>query len=219
MTAHLTLSLSDDCHQHLCDLASQSNQSNSEVIQKSLALYSMAVEADRNGKMVGVLDKDTLNIEYSFTGITKTESLLTTEHLSNINSDTEANQNIVIAPVEHGIQPVCDALNAINGVRTVWSCEGHPEYNMLPYVVFVTTQEVAFNISRSIRAASLSGKQLFYNWEMTANFREDGSLQYMIKPNDRRLNKKILFLSAWSQKKMDDELKNLAKTIESMSGK
>ena len=52
------------------------------------------------------------------------------------------------APIEPGILPVCKALNAIGGIQTVWSCEGHPWRLVLskPYVMFTAPQDFAFRL-------------------------------------------------------------------------
>lgn len=43
-----------------------------------------------------------------------------------------------MATIEPGIQPVVDALNAIPGVQTLWSCHGHPM--LVPRNPFVSFQ-------------------------------------------------------------------------------
>ena len=51
-------------------------------------------------------------------------------------------------PIEPGILPVCEVLNAIPGIQTLWSCEGHPERQSPPYVTFIAPQEIAFQVDQ-----------------------------------------------------------------------
>lgn len=118
-------------------------------------------------------------------------------------------------PIEPGIKPACDALNAMPDVHTLWSCEGHPEWKGVPYVTFIALQDTAFKISQLLGSAHESGR-LYYCWRITANFREDGSLQYMIRPHDRRLNDDSLHwwsLRLWNRRALKNELNGLAQSL------
>jgi hypothetical protein len=85
---------------------------------------------------------------------------------------------------ERGIRPVCDALNAVPGVRTLWSCEGHPIRESRPYVVFVAPKFFAWRVHRALVLASADGS-LKYPWWLNAHFRDNGRLQWCIEPNCR----------------------------------
>lgn len=118
----------------------------------------------------------------------------------------------ILASIEPGIQPVCDVLNSMDDVYTLWSCEGHADLPMLPYVVFIAPQPIAFKayllLSPSGGAASLK-----YNWSLYANFRNDGSLQYIIKLEDYRINNSSYrwwSSQHWKKSEMDVELVRLA---------
>lgn len=117
-------------------------------------------------------------------------------------------------PIEPGILPVCAALNAIPGVETLWSCEGHPYRPSSPYVTFVTSQETAFRIHRLLVCGRDDGR-LTYCWWLVANFRDDGSFQYTIKPNDYRLaaTSHCLLFPAWRRNTMNQELERLASLL------
>jgi len=115
--------------------------------------------------------------------------------------------------IENGIRPVCDALNSIAGVNTVWSCEGHPKIPLRPYVSFVSSQDFAFNV-HSLLGDGHSHGQLKYAWMLTANFCDNGILKFTIEPNDCRIvnarRLKLWFLPQWDKAEMDSELLKLA---------
>ena len=120
------------------------------------------------------------------------------------------------APIEPGILPVCEVLNAIPGIQTLWSCEGHPERQSPPYVTFIGSQETAFQIDQLLSPRWGNGT-LKYCWQVVANFRDDGSLQYTIEPNDQRLVRRhCLPIRRWSKASMNQELLRLAELIEQM---
>ncbi|MBD8051128.1 hypothetical protein [Limnohabitans radicicola] len=117
-----------------------------------------------------------------------------------------------LAPVEPGVRPLCDALNALPDTYTLWSCEGHPGREAKPFVTFIAPQDIAFSLSRLIECSPY----LKFNWVLTAGFREDGSLQYTLRPSDIRLNRQ--WFSWWSRKqwshdKMCAELLRLAQLV------
>lgn len=82
--------------------------------------------------------------------------------------------------IEPKIRPVCDALNAISDVHTLWSCEGHASRPSRPYVVFEAPETIALQIHRMIGDGHAGGA-LNYWWNMTANFRDNGQLQWLIE--------------------------------------
>lgn len=75
---------------------------------------------------------------------------------------------------------MCDALNALPGVRTLWSCEGHALRPSRPYVVFEATMDLALQVQRMLHAENERGT-LRYWWRQTANFQESGRLQWLIE--------------------------------------
>lgn len=82
--------------------------------------------------------------------------------------------------IEPKIRPVCDALNSIVGVRTLWSCEGHAFRPSRPYVVFEASESFALQVHRLIGDGHAGGR-LTYWWNMTANFGENAQLQWLIE--------------------------------------
>lgn len=119
-------------------------------------------------------------------------------------------------PIEPGIKPLCDALNGLPGVHTLWSCEGHPSDGADPYVVFVANQAIAFKVDSAI-AAGREKTGLHFVWWTTANFREDGSLQYTIRAEDYRVKKTPFWhfwpLPRWNQRAMVKDLARLAELV------
>jgi len=61
-----------------------------------------------------------------------------------------ADNRSINAPVEAGVVRLCDALNSLHGVFTIWSCERHPELLSRPVVTFVAPKELAFKVHRAI---------------------------------------------------------------------
>lgn len=117
--------------------------------------------------------------------------------------------------IEQGIRPVCDALNAIPGVSTKYSCEGHPVYLKRPYVVFAASQELAFRIDRSLGRGRGYNRSLKYCWWITALFQDDGTLSYCLEPNDVRVTGKYSWpFPGWWRRSMNRELIRLARVIE-----
>lgn len=119
-------------------------------------------------------------------------------------------------PIELGVKPLCDALNSLPGVFTIWSCEGHPWVRADPYVVFVTDQATAFKVDEVI-TADRETTGLHFVWWTTANFRKDGSLQYAIRPNDYRISDGTWWrfwpLPRWSHRRMKIDLMRIAEMI------
>lgn len=112
--------------------------------------------------------------------------------------------------IEPGIRPVCDALNRLDDVRTLWSCEGHPFRVSRPYVVFEAPEAVAFRLHKKIHPESVDAS-LEYCWWLTANFRPDGRLQWCLEPNCNIPRWRYL---PFLRRKVDAELVRLAALIE-----
>ncbi len=117
-------------------------------------------------------------------------------------------RNLVIEP---GILPVCNALNARDGFRTLWSCEGHYGSPSMPFVIFQASQDTAFELDKLLTTAFEDGRLCFW-WNLTANFRDDGSLQYRISPNDSRMRQNWRYLPL-VRKQIDRELVKLARLL------
>lgn len=103
--------------------------------------------------------------------------------------------------IEPGIRPLCDALNAIDGVKTRWSCEGHSGWQTLswsrfgfrerPYVVFTAPEAVALEIQKVVWKGQMAD-MLKLTWWITGNFApltdyRDGDWQWCLEPNDYRV--------------------------------
>lgn len=122
----------------------------------------------------------------------------------------------ITASIEPGIKPVCDALNALPSVFTLWSCEGHPEDGSQPYVTFIADTATAFNVHSAIGPDS--GKSgLLFCWCLNASFRNDGSMQYTIEPNDYRISKhswqRWWSRRRWNQRLVETDLSRLGALV------
>lgn len=132
----------------------------------------------------------------------------------------DLNAPAINAPIEEGVKPLCDALNALPGVYTIWSCEGHSEVGSRPYATFIASSETAFAVHRAV-SGDKSDAGLHYCWNLTATFRDDGTLQYTIEPNDYRLvrDKWASWLfprRRWSNQAMAGELGRLAELVRNL---
>jgi hypothetical protein len=117
--------------------------------------------------------------------------------------------------IEPGILPVCDALNAIPGVCTKYSCEGHTVILKRPYVMFTAPEGIALKLHRSLGIGRGIDKTLKYNWCITAHFQDDGSTSYCLQPNDYRLLGKSWWpFPKWWRRSMDSELIGLASVLQ-----
>lgn len=117
--------------------------------------------------------------------------------------------------IEKGILPVCNALNAIPGVRTVYSCEGHPRRPSPPYVSFKSGNEFALKVHKLLESCSTDGR-LQFAWMLKASFDNADEFMFSIVSNDVRVLcepiKLFPFFSAarWDQKVMQRELLTLS---------
>lgn len=118
------------------------------------------------------------------------------------------------AIIEPGILPVCDALNSIKGITTLYSCEGHPWRPARPYVSFRCDEDKARKVNESVK----TGRELTYVWWVTGNFTPDGEWIYCLEPNDIRVKRPLRFgiLPAWNRQMMNDDLSKIANKIRSI---
>lgn len=114
--------------------------------------------------------------------------------------------------IESAIRPVCDSLNRIPRVTTLWSCQGHPFRLSRPYVVFMAPESVALDVHRLLGAGDGAGA-LRYPWWLNANFRDSGDLQWCLEPNYRFPRWQYLPLA---RRTVDDELLRLAALIRTL---
>jgi len=119
--------------------------------------------------------------------------------------------------IEPAVQPLCDALNAIPSVSTLYSCHGHPNRSAHPFVTFCAPPDVAFKIHRLLGPGHGDGS-LQYCWWMRARFQDDGTMQYHIEPHDYRVSGGTSVFQGlrWSRKTMDQDLARLAAMISQM---
>ena len=121
--------------------------------------------------------------------------------------------------IEPGIAPLCAALNRAPDVTTIWSCEGHPSEGHRPYVVFAAPQAFAFAIDRALSHPMPAAAELQFVWKLMANFRDDGTLQWIIDPNDERFSVPGLFGRArWTRKLADADIAVLARLVDELRG-
>lgn len=135
-------------------------------------------------------------------------------------SGFDLNSPAIKAPIEPGVRPLCDALNALPGVHTLWSCQGHPEDGSRPYATFIAPAETAFAISRAIGPDNQDLGLHFY-WNLTATFRDDGTLQYTIEPNDYRVTQPrwggwLFARRLWDMQTMVRDLSGLAGLVRNL---
>lgn len=97
------------------------------------------------------------------------------------------------APVEPNIRGLVDALNAVPGVRTRASCQGHVFPGSPPYVMFEAPIAFASALERRLREDALSPKpRLPTLWTVEGIF--DGEFQlrfFLIAPEYKRRTKTL----------------------------
>jgi hypothetical protein len=132
-------------------------------------------------------------------------------------SSANAVSNYYPWTIEPGIRPVCDALNAIPNVTTCWSCQGHPERPSPPFVIFKAPLERAYEIHCMLGSGHGPDQSLRICWLVTANFYGDnGSLQFMISPNDQRFpGSKWRFFRRWNRALVDADIERMAYMLQS----
>lgn len=116
--------------------------------------------------------------------------------------------------IESGVQPVVDALNAVPGVKALWSCQGHAFWRPRnPFVTFLASTEQAFLFHQALEY-EYATRTLHYCWTMLGGFRDDGAMQYSILPNDFRLmeGQRHWIAPIW-RLSVDRELRVLASVI------
>lgn len=124
--------------------------------------------------------------------------------------------------IEPGIKPLCDALNALPGTKTVWSCEGHPSKFggiYVPYVVFKTDEDTARKIDKEI-ANRHHGLQFL--WMLSGYFDPHGQWHYKIESNDIAILrhgfiKKTGWIARWNAREMYEEVRLMAKIVSEVS--
>lgn len=119
--------------------------------------------------------------------------------------------------IEPSIRPLCAALNTLNDVRTVYSCEGHPWRDTPPFVMFDAGHDTAFRLHKLLERGYAEGT-LKFSWWLTARFTSDGVLRYMIEQNDSRLAPRQRLVPRWSRVGMNREMQRLVRLVFEMSG-
>jgi len=131
----------------------------------------------------------------------------------------DLNAPAIKAPIEPGVRPLCDALNSLSGVNTLWSCEGHPEDGSRPYATFIAPSEIAFAIHQVVSPLNVAGG-LNFIWDLVATFRDDGTIQYTIQPNDYRISEGTWWRwwsrNRWSRRSMSADLERLAVLVKQL---
>ncbi|PZQ33265.1 MAG: transcriptional regulator [Stenotrophomonas acidaminiphila] len=69
MTSRLNLVLSDDLSKKIDEIADESNTNKSEILRKALTMYIAAKDAPKQGRKVGLVNKDTEKLEVEFIGL------------------------------------------------------------------------------------------------------------------------------------------------------
>ncbi|EIO4563745.1 hypothetical protein LQM11_004384 [Vibrio parahaemolyticus] len=113
------------------------------------------------------------------------------------------------------IAPLVAALGALNGVRTIASCQGHaagrPE---APYVYFQAPIALAQHLTKVIRDAYLAD-ELHHYWEMSGAFNEQYELTFSLSSPycDANYLEKRLTALAWGREEIDQDIQALTRLI------
>jgi len=69
MSAHFNLKMSDDLNRDLDRIAAESKNSKSEVMRKALILYLTAIDGNRRGLTLGLVDQETGKLHTAIVGL------------------------------------------------------------------------------------------------------------------------------------------------------
>lgn len=69
MTSRLNLVLSDALSKKIDEIADESNTNHGEILRKALTMYIAAKDASKQGRKMGLVNKDTGKLEIEFTGL------------------------------------------------------------------------------------------------------------------------------------------------------
>ena len=116
--------------------------------------------------------------------------------------------------IEPAIKPLVDSLNAISGISTVASCEGH-FYGGAPYVYFNASVQIAASIERLLREAAIKNQPaLMTEWSLDGMFNENYELAFCLRSPEynRRTNNPLyaFWLFVVRRRKLDSDLAMLA---------
>lgn len=118
--------------------------------------------------------------------------------------------------IEPKISPLVDALNALPGVRTIASCQGHVTRISRPYVYFHCPPAVAEAMAARLHDLNMQDDTLSYWWHLTGAFNGEHRLCFSLKAPDldhRRGFLKTFLNYVVFRKKIDDDLRILADTL------
>lgn len=82
--------------------------------------------------------------------------------------------------IDEKIRPLVDVLNALEGVETVASCEGHCSPGDTPYVYFKAPVAFARTLAKELREAPEQG-MVHAGWEITSVFNENYQLAFSLR--------------------------------------
>lgn len=116
--------------------------------------------------------------------------------------------------IEPAVKPVVDSLNAISGVSTVASCEGH-FYGGPPYVYFKAPVQTAASIERLLRQAAVNDQPVFQTgWVIYGLFNEKYEQTFYLHSPEyhRRANSPLqaAWLFAVRRRRLNSDLSALA---------
>ena len=113
------------------------------------------------------------------------------------------------------ITPLVDALNSLENVTTIASCQGHAAgWLEAPYVYFNSSVPMVQKIVTIIRQAHLNDK-FHHAWKITGEFNEQNQLTFTLSSpyyDENYLEKRIISL-AWHREKVDQDINTLVQII------
>lgn len=117
--------------------------------------------------------------------------------------------------IEPKIRPLVDALNAIDGVQTIASCQGHATRVSRPYVYFHCPPQVAERIAARLdRVRSQGG--LHHDWRLSGEFNGENRLCFHLSAPGLRHdqgNLSVFVTYVLGRKKIDRDLSILAASL------
>lgn len=121
--------------------------------------------------------------------------------------------------IERKIQPLVDALNALPGVRTIASCEGHFSRISRPYVYFHCPPALAETIAARLHDLNMQDNKLSHWWHLTGMFNGEHRLCFSLEApgldHDRGFLNKFLNYTVY-RKKIDNDLNVLSNAFKNV---
>lgn len=126
-------------------------------------------------------------------------------------SETENLEPWQRIPIEPGVAPLVDVMNAHPAIRTIASCHGHIERGTGPYVYFAAPITLASAIERALCADAHGARRLRTPWRVSARF--DGAFELRFSLGAPRYDVAAPYSLVLSRRRLDRDLAVLTNIV------